>query len=60
MKDIDDNIFRIFSNNVNGLTTASSGNELSEELSVMKEYDVSVATLTETNFNWKLPGVYSD
>jgi hypothetical protein len=26
----------------------------------MKEYNVSVATLSETNTNWKMPGIYND
>ena len=51
IKDIDDKVFRIFNNNINGVTTACNGDEFLEELTILKEFNVSAATLTETNTN---------
>eukprot|EP00957_Ditylum_brightwellii_P177046 13487503-Ditylum_brightwellii.AAC.2 len=41
-----------------GLTTASNGDKLLEELTILKEYNASVVTLSKNNLNWKMPGVY--
>jgi len=60
IKDIDDKVFRIFNNNINGITTACNGDEFLEDLTILKEFNVSAATLTETNTNWNIPGVYED
>eukprot|EP00957_Ditylum_brightwellii_P190749 14521485-Ditylum_brightwellii.AAC.2 len=47
------NIFRILTNNVNSLVITKEGDELLEELTVLKELKVSAACLQETNRNWK-------
>jgi hypothetical protein len=57
IKNIDEDIFRFLHNNINGIS--ASCDEFLEELTVLQEYNVSLATLAETNTNWHMPGAYN-
>eukprot|EP00957_Ditylum_brightwellii_P161933 12329249-Ditylum_brightwellii.AAC.1 len=60
IQNIDESISCVFTNNVNGFTTASNGDEVLEEKTVLKAFNASVSTLSETNLNWEMPGVYEN
>eukprot|EP00957_Ditylum_brightwellii_P160857 12247779-Ditylum_brightwellii.AAC.1 len=47
-----DEVFQVLTNNVNGFNTLNDGNELLEELTILKELKISAACLQETNKNW--------